>query len=124
VAEHLTPEWLAALAAAGARATVPDHVQLVVQQVVVDDDGTEVAYVVRVEGGRIAVEPGRSEDAQVTFTQDRATAAAIAAGSLSAQAAFLDGRLRVGGDLSLVLSGARDLAVLDDVFAGVHGAGA
>jgi putative sterol carrier protein len=115
--QFLSPEWVTALAEASRSARAPDGVRLALQQVVVDDDGTEVAYVVRVADGAVTVEPGRADDPDVTFTQDRATAEAIAAGTLSAQAAFLAGRLRVGGDLTAVLGGARDLAGLDDVFA-------
>ena len=117
MAEFLTPEWVSALADAAAGATLPDDVRLVVQQVVVGDDGVEVAYTVRIEAGSVRVTDGRADDADVSFTQDRATAAAIARGDLSAQAAFLDGRLRVGGDLAAALGGARALAGLDDLFA-------
>jgi putative sterol carrier protein len=63
------------------------------------------------------VTDGRVEGPDLTFTQDRATAGAIARGELSAQAAFLDGRLRVGGDLSAARSRARALAAIADVFA-------
>jgi putative sterol carrier protein len=115
--EFLSSEWVAALADAGAGATVPDGVRIVLQQVVVDDDGAEVPYVVRIADGAVSVEPGRADDADVTFTQDRATAEAIADGTLSAQAAFLAGRLQVGGDLTVVLDGARELASVADVFA-------
>ena len=86
------------------------------QQVVVDEDGGEVAYALRLADGHLSVTAGRVDDADVTFTQDRATAAAISAGTLSAQAAFLAGRLRVGGDLTAVLGGARELTDLADVF--------
>jgi len=122
VPEHLSPEWLAAMADAGRRASLPSDVRLVLQQVVVDDDGGEVAYAVRIADGVADVVPGRADDADVTFTQDRATAAGIADGSLSAQAAFLAGRLRIGGDLTAVQAAARDLAALDDVFAAARGA--
>jgi putative sterol carrier protein len=117
MAELLSPEWVASLVGAASGAKAPEGVRLVLQQVVVDEDGSEVAYAVRVHDGRVEVEPGRAGDADVTFTQDRATAEAIAGGTLSAQAAFLAGRLRVGGDLTAVLAGARDLTDLGDVFA-------
>lgn len=42
--------------------------------------------------------PGRNPDAQVVFTTDPITAAGIRNGSASAQAAFMEGRLRIGGD--------------------------
>jgi predicted lipid carrier protein YhbT len=117
VAPHLSPAWIEALADAASRAEASAGVDLVVQQVVVDADGAEVAYAVRVQGGRLSVVAGRVDDADVTFTQDRATAAAIARGEESAQAAFLDGRLRVGGDLAAALGAARALSELADVLA-------
>jgi putative sterol carrier protein len=120
MAALLSLEWVASLAEAGAGAAVPEGVRVVLQQVVVAEDGSEVAYAVRVHDGTVAVEAGRAPDADVTFTQDRATFEAIAGGTLSAQAAFLAGRLRVGGDLTAVLEGARELAGIGDVFAGAR----
>ena len=117
MAELLSDEWIADLAAAAATATVDPELRLVVQQIVTDADGSAVAYAVRLGDGGASVVAGRVEDADVTFTQDRETALAIADGRLSAQAAFMAGRLRVGGDLPTVLDRARDLAALDDIFA-------
>jgi putative sterol carrier protein len=118
VVEPLTDAWVSALAAAAERATAPADVALVVQQVVVDPDGGgELAYAIRIADGAIAVTEGRVADPDVTFTQDRATAAAVARGELSAQSAFLAGRLRIGGDLRAVMTAARELAALHDVFA-------
>ncbi len=116
MAEFLSVAWLSTLDAAAHGATVPGDLRLVVQQVVIDQAGEEVAYAVRVADGAVTVERGRVPDADVTFTQDRDTAVAIATGELSAQAAFIEGRLRVGGDLRALIDRARDLAVIDDVF--------
>lgn len=117
MAEHLSEDWIRELDLAAQSVTAPADLHLVVEQRVVDPDGTEVAYAVRIEGGHVRVRPGRAPDAHVTFTQDRATAAAIARGERSAQRAFLDGDLRVGGDLTPVLEAARQLTGLVDVFA-------
>ena len=88
------------------------------QQVVPDGpDGREVAYALVVDDGRVRVERGRVDDPDLTFTQDRATAEAIHRGELSAQAAFMQGRLRLGGDLRAVIDRAGELAAIDDVFA-------
>jgi hypothetical protein len=123
VPEHLSPAWIAALAEAAAHAEAPEGVELVVQQVVVDGgpDGDEVAYAVEVGSGALRVHPGRVDAPDVTITQDRATAAAIARGDLSAQSAFLEGRLRVGGDLVAALAAARVLSALPDVFQAPRG---
>jgi putative sterol carrier protein len=117
VAEILTDAWLLELDAAAGAATVPDDLHLVVQQVVLDDRGRETAYAIRFTGGHASVIAGRVDDADVTFTQDRATAAAIAQGELSAQVAFMAGRLRVGGDLHEVMDRTQVLTDLGDVFA-------
>ena len=120
---HLSPEWIAALDEAARTSTslreLAADLDLTVQQVVTDDDG-EVAWYVRLRGGDVGVHPGRAEVADVTFTQDRATARAIADGELSAQAAFMAGRLRTGGDLTQLLAHRDALAGLDDVFADVR----
>ena len=63
---------------------------------------------------------GRVDDPDLTFTQDRATAEAIHRGDLSAQAAFMQGRLRLGGDLRAVIDRAVELATIDDLFAGAR----
>lgn len=117
VAEILSAEWIAELSAAASAATVDPGLRLVVQQIVTDDDRPAITYAVRLVDGRATVVAGEAPDADITFTQDRATALAIARGELSAQAAFMAGRLRVGGDLRAVLARARDIDVLDHVFA-------
>lgn len=124
MADFLSDAWVEELDAAARRATqIPQEVRLVVQQVVTDGpagDDREVAYAVHLREGTASVTPGHAEGADVTFTQDRATAAAIARGELSAQAAFLEGRLRVGGDLRAALEQARAMAAISDVFAEVR----
>jgi hypothetical protein len=120
VPEFLSAAWLSNLQDAARASSVAPDLRLVVQQVVVDTDGREVAYAIRVAEGRVSVDSGRVDDAEVTFTQDRATASEIATGALSAQAAFIDGRLRVGGDLTSLLERARELAAIEDLFAPVR----
>jgi putative sterol carrier protein len=117
VAEFLTDAWVAELGAAAAEASLPADLHMVVQQVVLHDRGDETAFAIRIADGSASVEPGRAADADLSFTQDRATAAAIARGELSAQAAFMAGRLRVGGDLREVLERSRELVAIDDIFA-------
>lgn len=121
MAEFLTDQWLDELDVAAREAELPPELRLVVQQVIPDGpDGIEVAYAVEVAGGTMAVRRGRIDHADVTFTQDLATARAIHGGELSAQAAFMEGRLRLGGDLRAVIERAGDLAAIDDVFATVR----
>ena len=121
MALFLTQEWIAELDAAARRVKVPDDVDLTVQQVVEAEDGSRVEFAIRVADGRISVLSGCAEAADVTITQDRPTAEQIARGQLSAQTAFMEGRLRIGGDLRGAVDRALDLARLEDVFAAARG---
>lgn len=101
MARYLSPEWIEALdASAGDGVEVPDDVRLVVQQEVVGGPDGDVRYYIEIDGGKVGVRAGRAESPTVTFTQDYATATAIAGGELSAQEAFMAGRVRVRGDLA------------------------
>ena len=116
VAGFLTDDWFADLERAAGTAAVPAELALVVQQVITDGSH-EVAYALELAEGSVHVRRGRTAAPDVTFTQDRATATAVHDGELSAQAAFLDGRLRLSGDVAALLAAAPALATLDDVFA-------
>ena len=67
MAEFLSAEWLSELSAAAGAASAPADLRLVVQQVLLGDDGTELAaYAVRITDGVVQVIPGRAPDADVT----------------------------------------------------------
>jgi len=71
----------------------------------------------------VALTAGVPTDASppdLRFTTDYATAAAVAAGDLGAQRAFVEGRLRVGGDLSLLTAHQRAMAAVGDALAAVR----
>lgn len=70
-----------------------------VQQVVASAPDGEVAYWLRLDGGAVTTGMGRVTDPDVTITQSYDTAVAVVRGELSAEAAFLAGRLRLAGDL-------------------------
>jgi hypothetical protein len=76
---------------------------------------------------RVAIEPGADHDRQgepeadqVRMTLAWPDAVAIAQGDHSAQRAFLDGQLRLGGDSGLLLGHQDALARLDDRLAGLR----
>lgn len=118
MAGFLTDAWLDELEVAAQRAELDTKGALVLQQVIPDGpDGREVAYALVMDGGQVRVVRGRVSDPDLTFTQDLATAEAIHRGTLSAQAAFMQGRLRLGGDLRAVIDRAAELAAIDDLFA-------
>jgi putative sterol carrier protein len=68
----------------------------------------------------VALGAGPAPRVDLRLTTDYPTAAAIAAGDLAAQRAFVEGRLRVGGDLSLLIAHQRALAAVEDALAGVR----
>ena len=100
MAAFLSDEWFAALEARAAGLAADTTLRLRLRQVVDD-----VSWVVAIAGGAVVVERGDG-DADVTLTTDRATAAAMASGEVSAQDAMAAGRLRLGGDLSALLAAA------------------
>ena len=119
----LSDAWFDAMAeAARAAANVPAGLDLVVQQVVDDGERQGCAWFVAVRDGRITVERGLHPAPSITFTLDHATAVAIQSGGASAQGEFMAGRLRVGGDVRVLLDQQTALHELDDVFAGVRAA--
>lgn len=109
------------MAEAARVAQVDEGLSLCVQQVVTDvPDADDMTWVVELGGGKVRVTAGRAETPDLTFTQDHATAVAIHRGELSAQAAFVAGRLRVEGDVQAAAAQAGALAALDDIFGGVR----
>ena len=120
----LSPEWVTDLDRAAsqnadlARATA--DVSIVVQQTVTDAPGGDHAWHVAVDHGSVRVLDGPAEAPDVTFTQDHATAVAVGTGTLSAQAAFMLGKLRVVGTVGLLVQHRDAFDGLDDVFAEVR----
>ncbi len=109
LARFLSPQWLddlrRAAAAGPGSAGGPAECTVTIQQVVTDAPQGEVAYVVRLAGGRLEVSPGRAEDADVTITEDYATAVAVSSGELTARQALLAGRIQLRGDTNALLAG-------------------
>lgn len=76
----------------------------VVQVVVTGLPGGDGSWQVQVDDGVVvAVGPGTPASPDLTFTLPAAAAGEIASGSLTASAAFMQGRLKTAGDLGLVL---------------------
>jgi predicted lipid carrier protein YhbT len=121
----LSPEWLTA-AADALRAAAPGDTgaqlvspQLVVQQMVTGGPDGDVAYLVRVGPDALELVPGRGA-ADVVFTEDWDTAAAIGEGRLSPQAAFVQGRVRASGNVSMVMAAQDTLASVESALANVR----
>ena len=108
VVEPLTDEWIEAMADAARGRSVPAEVSLVVEYRV--DDGPTWHLVVA--DGAVRVEPGPAEAPDAGFRTDRATALALADGSVDPLRAVIDGDLAIHGDPRTLVA-ARGL--LDDL---------
>jgi putative sterol carrier protein len=121
VARYLSPEWFdevnRAAAANDRLRTDTAGVDLTIQQVVTDAPEGAISYTVKVRDGHVEVVPGEDASADVTITEDWSTATAVAGGELSAPAAFMTGRIRVTGNVAVLLDVQGSLVGLDQVFA-------
>jgi putative sterol carrier protein len=104
--KFLSPEWAKALktelnandafheAAAGHHATI--------QQVISTADG-DTHYWIRIEDGSIDMGIGDAEAPDATITQSYETAVALSNSELSAVTAFMTGKIKVGGNMGMLL---------------------
>jgi putative sterol carrier protein len=92
-----------------------ESARLVLEQVVTGSPDGNVSYFVVVENGtaRLVESASAEEVPDLTITSDWDTAAAIAKGELATQAAIMQGRLRVRGNLATLARRVGDLAGLD-----------
>ena len=104
----LSDDWFDTMAATAAAIEPPADLRLTIEQQIVDGE----RWTVRIGGGRVSVVRGPAEDADVWVVTDAATAAGIRAGEVSAQRSFLDGKLRVGGDIAALIEHRDHLAAL------------
>jgi hypothetical protein len=123
---YLSPDWLAAAAAAladspGLQDAIGD-VGLTLEQTVtgMPDGADDVRWHVVLDHGAARLTPGPAEHADLRFTTTYRVARAIALGELAAPMAFIAGRLRVGGDLTLLTRHQRVLSAVDDVLVDVR----
>jgi putative sterol carrier protein len=125
VLAYLSDEWVTAVdeALSGLDPTTFDPpVSLTIHQTVTGGPNGDCSYSVWFDGGRAGAgrrAPGGTTP-DVSLTCDWDTAVGIATGKDRAQRAFLDGRLRLGGDSRPLVAHAGVLATIDDVLAGVR----
>jgi hypothetical protein len=121
---HLSPAWLEAAAALVTEDTElqrlrPEEVLVMTQTVTAGDGADEVVASWHVTFGPdgVAWRTGPAPAADVSFTCTAETAWAITSGEHSAQAAFMAGDLRIGGDTSVLLANTDLLSALNDALA-------
>jgi putative sterol carrier protein len=116
VVQYLSDQWLdeadAALRADGGLADATSGLDLTVAYEVTGTPDGKRSYALVFGKGPVSVLRPAPADAPVTFSLDYDTAAEIARGEVSAQAAFMQGRLKLGGDVNVLI---RDGSALDGV---------
>jgi hypothetical protein len=122
--QYLSPDWMQAarLAVAGDASLggATAGVRLTVEHVAIDGPRGTVRWHITIDDGEVRLLEGPAGEPDIRFTTDYATASRIAAGKLGAQRAFVEGRLRVGGDLTLLIRHHKALSTIDDALAGVR----
>jgi hypothetical protein len=124
VPEFLSEAWLHELDAA--LRSAPDLVALGPLEIEQSVSGVprrgEVRYrmVVDAEGARIDADHDQKQPAEVHLATDYATAVAIAAGKENAQTALAAGRLRIGGNVEVLVRRGSAFAALGDVAAAIR----
>ena len=108
MADFASPEWIEHIADVADTARVDPALTLTVEQQLTGAEPR--AWHFTFADGRVRVAAGQADEATITLTSSMATATAIHAGELSAQRAFLDGALQIGGDLNALIAHRRALA--------------
>ena len=125
---YLSPAWMdaahRAIAADDSLRAATAGIRLTIEHVATDAPewaaGGTIRWHIVIDDGDVALVAGAALRFDVRLTTDYATAARIAAGELAAQRAFAEGRLRVGGELALLIRHQRALSGIDDVLAAVR----
>ncbi len=136
--QYLSDEWIeaadAALAKAWAERDADDDIRADAQDdedrpasttigyTITETPHGKVEYSLHVDTDSAGVSKGKpQDDPDVTMELDYDTAAQIARAETSPQVAFMQGRLRLGGDVTLLIKGAERLAAIGDAVASVDG---
>lgn len=107
----------AALAASSALSGLAADEAVVLQYDVAGGPGGKRRYALVFADGAVTLDPGPHKDAPASFALDYDIAVQIARGELSAQAAFMQGSLKLGGDVMVLVRQHALLDGLDDALA-------
>ncbi len=110
--EPLTADWMRQLGAVTAAIVADPDVRLVIQQTVGGDP--PLRWHVVIAGGSATTVRGPAADPDMTLTTDRDTAIGIATGRISAQRAFLEGKLRIAGRINALIEARSVLEEISD----------
>ena len=121
---YLSLDWIEAMGRAvsdsPALANLAGTCDIAVTQVVTGTSDGDVTYHLTVGDGIVAFGPGPAEDEDVRLEQSWETARGVATGEINAQQVFIDGSLRITGDVQKLIANEAVLAALGAVFDGVR----
>jgi putative sterol carrier protein len=107
LAKFLTPEYMQlaneALASNAGFQSAITNVDLSIQFKVTDAPDGEIDYSLSIADGNAVLELGDLEGAEVSVTNDYATAVGISKGEINTQMAFMTGKLKVAGNMAALL---------------------
>ncbi len=105
MSKWLSDEWYELTGELAAGLEGPEELSARIQVVVSGGPDGDVSYVRELEGGRlVASAPGRIRDPEVVLTSGWQDARAMAAGELDPGVAFMQGRMKVTGSMTVVLA--------------------
>ena len=118
--KFLTDEWISALdrEARTQRSEITEP--FVIEYRVGLEEPELFVFQIRFGDGPVTFAAGGAATPTVVLSTDRDTAHGVATNTLSAQAAFMAGRLRLDGDTMALVRHHDALAQLDDIFATVR----
>lgn len=122
--KYLSIDWIAALNAAlqtsePMKKVVDDH-SIAVTQVITDSPDGDVSYHLSVRNGSASIGPGAAVDEDVRLEQRYDTAIAVATGRANTQELFVNGSIRIHGDVAKLIASEPVFAALDSVFEAVR----
>lgn len=109
--KFLSDEWVAALDARARTHALPASEAPLCVEFRVDD----VRYHLVLRAATLRFVAGSAPSPDVSLSLDRDTAAKIAQGQLSAQTAFMNGALRIGGDTQALVRGGGALSACGEL---------
>ncbi|HYZ92744.1 MAG TPA: SCP2 sterol-binding domain-containing protein [Actinomycetota bacterium] len=119
LSEEWSAEAIGALNASDDVKAATKDVELTIQQIITGVDGGQASYWIGINDGTIEGGLGDGPDPDVTITQDYDTAVAITKAEINPQAAFMQGNLKVTGNMGKLLQHQMALQVLFPVLAGL-----